>query len=1326
MSISRNFFITLLGAMILIGKIGLVHAQENVSFRQLSVNDGLSQNSAVSISQDPKGFLWIATQEGLNRYDGNQFIIYPKKFNDITQENQVILGKVLADQKGNIWIIPDTNIPELLENGEGNFKPIEGIQSANEVFEDSDGRIWFGTLSGQLLLWNEKLLKAENIWANPSKEIVDITAFKDQLLITFKDEIALFDKSNFNIKSLIKGNESSPFSSALLLKEEKILIGTLKEGLWVADPNGVALTPISEYLQISEHPLDRSMVLDLFQDSQGKIWIATYGKGSFLLDPETREVQNFTYSKQNPRSIHYNDILCLYEDYTGTIWMGSDGAGLSFYDSYLEKFNFYHNQQLPENINIDVVRAIFVDDQEVVWVGTSGKGLTRFDPKSQTWKTFTEEPNSNNSIISNRVMSLIGDKSQVWVGYQDGGLSILDTKTGIFRHFSQESQPQLFANTVWKILKDDQNRFWLCTRNDGLIWFDPEEGVKEQFTHDPLDTNSIPDNNIRTIIQASEDEFWIGTENQGIARLNLKTGKFERFQADESNPKSISSNGIKSLFLSPENDLWIGTNGAGLNRMDLNSGDLELFTSENGLANDVIYGILPDENGDLWLSSNKGISQIQKNGSKFAITNYTNYDGLATEFNTGAYFRHPNGTLYFGSLEGFYWFHAEDISLNQAPPKTAITQINAVDTSLPLTEYLTLSHGQNTLTFSMASMVFSSPDKNQYQYKLEGYDEGWIVNKTNNQARYTNLPAGDYTFWAKSSNYDNIWSEEPTGLSFTILPPWYGTIWAKLIYALIFLIGIFWILNYLRWRWKIQYELKLKEEETKRLLEIDEFKTSFFTNVSHEFRTPLTLIMGPVQRLMKESENPVIKSQLNLIKQNSTRLLNLVDQLLEASKIKTGRLNLKIQKGNLGLLLQTIVMNFFYHASEKGMKLNPSIPLMTEIWFDSDKVEKIIGNLIQNAIKYGKPNTEIKLEAKIIDNEAVIKVKNQSSRKYSQEEKDQLFDKFYKPDQKSEGFGIGLPMVKDLTELHGGRLKLNLDDPEIFEVEIHLPVDKFSFSPKDVNEEPSDNPKINSIENPKNKKEEAPLVLVVEDNEDVRLFLENDLEEYYNLISAKNGKEGIYLAFQKIPDLIISDVMMPELDGIELCKTLKTDEKTSHIPIILLTAKSEEEQMLKGLEVGADDYMIKPFSTRKLLLRMEKLIELRNNLRVRYSGKTEISPREIAVSTTDERFLQKVQEIVDSDLLESNFSVDDFSQKLGMSRMQLHRKLTALTGLSTSAFIRDQRLRKALQKLEKTDDTIAEIAYSVGFSSPSLFNKWFKDTYEITPSEFKLKRRKLE
>lgn len=1297
-------------------------SQSGLSFRQLSVNDGLSQNSAISVTQDQDGYLWIATQEGLNRYDGFEFVVYNKKFLDITEEKRLLLGKVFADSKNRIWIIPETSTPELLNREKDEFEAIEGITAANCIFEDSQSTIFFGTLSGQLYAWNEQLKKAELVWTDPAKEFAAISQYDQKhLLITFKNGIALFNTENLQVNSLLETGIDVGFSTAKVDHEGLIWIGTLNSGVWTYDVKEKSGKPHSKEIK-GKQPTG-NMVLDIFIDSQNRIWAATYGAGIALIDKTNADITNYQFSKQNPRSLHYNDILCIFEDYTGTLWFGSDGAGLSFYDAYLEKFNFFHNQQVPENIHIDVIRAIYVDEFDQVWLGTSGKGLTKYDPKNNTWKTFTHNSNDPNSISSNRVMSLEGDRNgNLWIGYQDEGLSLMNISTGKFTHYHEQSSVRLPGSTIWKIIRDSQNRFWLGTRNSGLIQFDPKQGVMAHFVHEPdQPQNCLPDNNVRTILESGKDELWIGTENQGIAKLNLSTGKFQQIRHQPDNPKSLSSNNIKSLHLAQGNILWVGTNGAGLNRLDLNSMEVEIINTASGLSNDVVYGILPDNAGNLWLSSNKGITKVETNKNKdgsFSITNYSNYDGLATEFNTGAYYKTDKGTLYFGSLEGFYWFNSEDIALNDIQPKTVISDFFVFNRKVKISPDLTLKHDENTITINMASLVFSSPSKNEFQYRLDKHDENWINSGSNHQARYTNLSPGDYTFYAKSSNYDGIWSVEPVGISFTILPPWYLTWWAYLIYAFILAMALIWVYQYLKWRWQMQFNLKMKDDEAQRLKEIDEFKTNLFTNISHEFRTPLTLIAGPVERLISQSENPIVKSQLNLVKQNSQRLLNLVDQLLEVTKIKSGKHQLRVQKGNLGLLIQSIVSNFFYLAAEKDMRIIPTVPLMTEVWFDSDKIEKILSNLLQNAIKYGKSGTDIEVSSSLKGNHLHLKVTNTSVQKYSPEEITHLFDKFYKPDLKSEGFGIGLPLIKDLVELNHGKIKLNVDEStKLFAVSIRLPIDKFSFRPEEVIEEEEKELQLTSLKSaPKN--ENAPLVLVIEDNEEVRNFISNELLPYYQVLEAADGKEGLYQAFKKIPDLIISDVMMPDIDGINLCETLKKDEKTSHIPIILLTAKSEEADKIKGLEVGADDYVLKPFSTKQLLIRIEKLIELRKNLRIRYSGKTQISPNEIAVTSTDEKFLEKIQKIVDEDLADSNFTVEEFCKKLGMSRMQLHRKLTALTGLSTTAFIRDQRLRLAIQRLEKSGESISEIAYAVGFSSPSYFIKCFKETYQMTPNEY--------
>nr|MBI1232104.1 response regulator [Cytophagales bacterium] len=1323
--IKNQFFITFI---LFIGKAIVVFPQTDLSFRQLSVNDGLSQNSAISVTQDQVGFLWIATQEGLNRYDGKEFKVYDKKFSDITQTSRLLLGKVFADSKNRIWIIPDTSIPEVLDSTGDQFLPTEGVNGATCIQEDKQGNIWVGSSSGELAKWNESISRFELIWEDQTREINDIDIFgSDSILITFTDDLGVWYKKSNSVTLLERPKEGLSFSCSAIDGENNIWVGTLNAGIFYVPNRSQIISRVHELADFEWLHNSDFMVLDIKEDSKGNMWVATYGGGLIRFNVKEKSTFNYSYSKQNPRSIHYNDILCIFEDYTGTLWFGTDGAGLSFYDRFLEKFNFFHNQQVREDINIDVVRALFVDQYETIWIGTSGKGLTSYSPHTGVWKTYTHEDRNPNGIKSNRVMSLLGDgKGKLWIGYQEEGLSILDLKTLEFEHFNFQSGVQLPANTIWKIHKDKGENFWLGTRNNGLIQFDPQKGVLRQFLNDPVDPNSIPENNIRTIEEGKQGYLWIGTETQGIGRFDDASGKFQSFSHHEGNPESISSNSIKSLYFDGKSMLWIGTNGTGINALNTDSGEIIRITTKDGLANDVVYGILPDASGNLWLSSNKGITKIAilpNQSPAYKITNYSNYDGLGTEFNTGAYFKHQDGAMYFGSLEGFYWFNSSEILLNETAPKTALTGLYVFDEPKAIHGAITLGHDENTLTINMASLVFSSPYKNEFQYKLENHDDNWIFSANNHQARYTNLSPGTYTFMAKSSNYDGVWSDEPVSFQFTILPPWYLSRWAKWAYLIMVTLAVMGVYYYLNWRWQMKLLFRLKAEEAERLQDIDKFKTNLFTNISHEFRTPLTLIAGPVERLMSQSENPVFRSNLSLIKQNSQRLLNLVDQLLEVSKIKSGTLQLKIQKGNLSLLLQSIVANFFYFAAEKDIGIRSDIPLMTEVWFDDDKVEKIVSNLLQNAIKYGKPGTTVQLTAQIKNSQLHLAISNQSLVKYTKGEISSLFDKFYKTDSKSEGFGIGLPLVKDLVEITQGKISLHVDEANFFWVEIQIPIDKFFFRPEQVLEEEAYDQHTRQIDPDRLSGDHSPLVLVVEDNAMVRSFLVDELRLHYKILEADNGRDGLLIAFKQIPDLIISDVMMPDVDGIELCKTLKSDEKTSHIPIILLTAKSEEDNILKGLEVGADDYMLKPFRIKQLLVRIEKLIELRRNLRIRYARKAVISPKEIAITSTDEVFLNKIQRIVDEDLADSNFSVDEFCKKLGMSRMQLHRKLTALTGLSTSAFIRDQRLRMAIQRLEKSGETISEIAYAVGFSSPSYFIKCFKDSYGVTPNDFLEKKK---
>ena len=1301
-----------------------VFSQQDISFAQLSVNNGLSQNSAVSVSQDQDGFLWIATQDGLNRYDGKEFKIYKKKFVDITQGNHLQLGKVFADSKNRIWIIPDSSIPELLDKATDKFQATGGVESASCIYEDSLGNVWVGSFLGQLFKWNEKTQSFEEFWNDPTREIKDIETYeKESLLITFKDGVALFNTKTLGITLFDLPSHQTFYSSCKVDHKGNIWVGSLNKGIWVISSGKLVGKPASALFETSKYPLDSKMIIDITIDSRQNIWFGTYGRGAIVFNWKDQIFSHFGYTKQNPRSIHYNDILCIYEDYSGTIWFGTDGGGLSFYDRYLEKFNFFHNEQVPENINIDVVRSIYVDENDHIWIGTSGKGLTEFNPSTKAWKTYTFNGSLHKKFIAgNRILSIMGDgNGKLWVGYQDEGLSILDLRSRTFTHFNVNSNISPPAKTIQKIFKDVEGRFWLATRNSGLIQFSPQKGILRQYKYNPDNPLSIPENNIRTIEQSKDGLLWIGTETHGIASFNPDTDEFISFKHNSENPNSLSSNKIKSICIGNNNILWIGTNGAGLNAMNLSTMEFTHISTEDGLANDVIYGILPDDEGNLWLSSNMGIAKLSFSDSlDFTITNFTNYAGLASEFNTGAYYRHNNGTKYFGSLEGIYWFRNEDIVLNDIAPKTAITELFVFNEPISTNSAPILKHNQNTITINMASLVFSSPNKNEFQYMLVNHDQDWVYAGTNHQARYTKLRPGEYTFLAKSSNYDGTWSDEPVSLSFTITPPWFKTDWAYIVYVMMFIMSIYSLYRYLKWYWFMQVKLRLKENEAARLKEVNDFKSKLFTNISHELRTPLTLISGPAERLLTQSGNPLQKSQLNLIKHNANRLLNLVDQLMEVSRLKSGKQKLNVNKGNLGLLIQTIVVNHFTIAIEKNISIKTHIPLITEVWYDADKMEIIVNNLISNAIKYGKPDTEIYLECKVSEGILLLTVTNESDTKFDEADSEYLMERFFQKNNTSDGFGIGLSFVHELVKICHGDIEIDFSKNGVFQVIVKVQINNSAFHSNQLEKEKvNDDFLIEQDSNALKAKNDAPIVLITEDNNEFRKFFIAVLNPFYRILEAKNGREGLTLAFENIPDLILSDIMMPEMDGVEMCNQLKTDEKTSHIPIILLTAKSSEEDVLAGLKAGADDYFSKPVSSAKLLLRIEKLIDLRMKLRNHYGTKARISPKELTLTSIDEKFLTKVKEVVDKDFCDSSFSVEDFAQKLSMSRMQLHRKLTALTGLSATSFIRGQRLQMAMDRLEENTGSIAEIAYEVGFSSPSYFIKSFKECYKMTPSEYK-------
>lgn len=1276
----------------------IIHSQANkkqFAFGSLTIKEGLSQNSVISIAQDSIGYLWLATQDGLNKYNGKNFTVFNKQFEDITRPTFSKLGKVFIDKKSQLWIVSNSGVLEYLNSESNSFIKVPSIQNASTVFQDQQLNQYIGTYNNGLFKIDAVSKDTLQVFKgdDQNKTVYDFLEHNDTLYVACSESVFAFSKNIDYKKVKVQNSENVNFSCFAKSKNGTLWLGTYGQGLFFKTEKSKNFKPISN----NDLPSDLN-IEDLLVDSKNRLWIATYGNGVYLYNVETGVVTNFLSNKENPFDLHYNDILTLFEDNTGVIWFGTDGAGASYYDEHLIKFNVLTNNQLPKNVNVDVVRSITSNNENKVWVGTSGKGLTYLDDASQTYKTFTES--NTIGLNSNRIVSLNYFNQSLWIGHQGFGLNIFEN--GIYKNY-----PEISNYTIWRIIKASDTSSWLCTERNGLVLFDKEKGILKQFN---TSNSSLTSNNVRAMTKGKDGILWIGTENDGLFKLQIETGLVVKIN-DIPDP-------IKSL-LYHEGALWVGTYGKGLKKYNSASQITATYTVEDGLPNNVIYGILPDNEGNLWLSSNYGLSKFNINiDSKAVIKNYTDADGLQNlEFNTGAYYQDANGIIYFGGLDGINWFNPNQLTSNSIKPKTVISNFEVFSKPYELKQYQTLKFNQNTVTFTFSSLLFSAPERNQFKYQLVNHDSTWVAAGNNHIAHYTNLPPNKYTFKVLSSNYDGVWGDVPATYSFTILKPWYNTNTAWGIYIIGFIASIVLLFKYLKWRWHLKNQLKLEHEETIRLKKLDEFKTKLYTNISHEIRTPLTLILGPVEnQLNKKNISKEDTKELLLVKQNANRLLNLVNQMLDLSIIDSGQKRLKVSRGNLAMLLRQIVEAFQYKANEKDIKIKSSIVKLKKVWFDTDVIEKVVSNLLSNAIKYAPNASEIMFDAQSTDGIMVLSVINKTNQSPISN-LNKLFNRFYQDSEGSDGVGVGLALVRELVTLSNGNIIANNLGVNKIQFTVTLPIEKEAFNENDLVAEIKQDRLISEINNSSENKSENPLLLIVEDDSEIRNFIVSIFTDSHKIIEAQDGQEGIDKALKELPDLIISDIMMPNKSGTELCNDIKTNILTSHIPVVLLTAKAGEQNEIEGYKTGADAYVTKPFSSEKLKLMVEKLLETRDKLKVHFSKTFNINP-ELAITSTENDFLKQIQTVLEVHITNTAFTSDAFGKLMGMSRTQLHRKLHTIVGMSTSEFIRSQRLKLAVKLLKTTDVTIAEMAYSVGFNTPSYFNKCFKETYGCTPNEY--------
>ena len=1068
----------------------------------------------------------------------------------------------------------------------------------------------------------------------------------------------------------------------------------------------------------------------MLKDRSGVIWLATEN-GLSCISPKALKFNNFFDEKNTAKEL--NDlsnvnVKSIIQNNTGSVIFGT-ANGVYGYNSSDKRSGF----KKFNNTNGLNVWSTTVDSSDDLWIGTYGQGLKHFNLKNEILNNFVIESPTFKTSAFDYIKSLYLDRNELWVGFWGGGLARLNTLTGKYKIWITESgnSKSISYNDVWAIHKDSKGRLWIGTNGGGLNLFEDSEG-----------------------------------------------GIFHRWIDIEDKSKQLNSNSIYSIYESGkekksesngETILWVGTS-SGLNKIkikntprlyDLNSYNIEVtnYSDQNGLADNAVKSILEDDNGNLWIGTNSGISFFDVEKSSF--TNFSNSDGImGNEFNSGSAFYSKDGVMYFGSVDGLNIFNPELIKQSAYIPPIVINDfqifnkhVNIVEGS-PLNQSILeakeiiLPYSQNVFSFQFSALDYNSPKSVQYAYMMEGFDKDWIYTRGRRFVTYTNLDPGTYSFKVKATNSDGVWSENFKSLSVIINQPWWRTGWAYAFYLLLIVLGIFTARKIETNRTKLRNELKMREFEAKKQRELENMKARFFANLSHEFRTPLTLIRGPIEELINKQAGENQEEYFQLIQRNSEKLQGLIDQLLELTQLENASMPLKAKQENIVSLLRGLLYSFESLAKQKNIRLSfdsQSDELIC--WIDRDKLEKIINNLLSNAFKFTLSNGEISISvnrtAGTGRESAEVKISD-TGIGIPREKLNRIFDRFYQVDDTSRkhygGSGIGLALVKELIDLHKWEISVesdlgrgttfslmiplgdsylsenqkmipeitNVSEDETFE-QGETAVDKSDSFEKEIEQEIEETNKLLS---------DKSLILVVEDSEDVRNYLKSLLKNDYRVNEAVNGEDGLRKSAEVLPDLIISDVMMPSMDGMEFCKKIKTDLQTSHIPVILLTAKASPESMLEGLETGADEYLTKPFSSKELLVRIKNLLEQRRNLREKFSKEIKIDSSAVAVTSLDNEFLQRAFNIAEKNISNMDFDTESFAKEMFLSRSQLHRKLVAVTGQGPGEFLRTIRLKRAAAMILEKRLSVTQIAFEVGFNSPSHFTKAFRQMFNCLPTEF--------
>jgi len=1312
-------------------------AQTNsLSFNRLDVTNGLSNNSVLSINQDATGFMWFGTKYGLNRFDGRNFKIFkndPQNKTSISSNDYIKNLALTRDNK--MWVVSDGL--DLYHPEDNSFEAIiPQSENITRVLQDVKGNLWIGSLT-------QLRFKAAN-----SKKITTIKIAKSNLQIfaLFEDNqrhiwvgtsAGLYELYFANKKIITRRHFSSQLNGGSNIgeittiaqdKSLKFWIGTKNGGIYLFDKKSMQLTHFVKNNN-DKNSLVNNNIRKILLNKNGMLWIGTQD-GLSILDPYTYQFTNYQHDSTNPKSLSQNSIHNIFQDKNGSVWIATYFGGVNLVYSVNTPFSIYQNSTNKNSLSSNVISTIVEDSKHNLWIGTEAGGLNYFNRSSQQFNSYKNNINNKNSLSSNLVKAIAIDKNQnLWIGTSFGGLNFFSPKTASFTVFKRNENNNncISSDNVNCLLINKQNKLFIGT-TVGLNIYDIE---KQKFSFIPSSGKTYVNKFINTLFEDKKGTIWVGTP-LGIYIYKDSKLLYANFKDSLNKPFQYS---VNCFHQDNKGGIWAGTYHKGLALLNIKNNSFKIFNTSNGLPSDNILAITEDSGTNLWISTDDGLAKYNRRLNTFRSFNIL--DGLPdNQFNSDSALKDSQGRMYFGTYNGLVSFIPENIEKNKFAPEVVLSNLKLFNLPVKINDEsgiltqdinfsntLTFDHDQNNFAIEFSALNFIKSNKNKYAYKLDGFDKNWNFTDIPS-ATYTNLPTGSYDFLVKAANNDGIWNENPKKIEIVILPPLWETWWAYLIYFIAFFAIAYYILKFFKAR------ADLKQE-----LHFEKMKLDFFTNVSHEIRTPLTLILGPIEKIVQLSTKsaPINKYALS-VKNNADRLYRLVNELLDFRKAESGNMRLYFFEEDIVSALKEVFDHFQTLAETKNIHytFKSSDPQIL-VYFDKDQMEKVFFNLLSNAFKFtpndGTINLKItlkkqKVKITVTDNGKGIEIANI----------DDIFKNFYQAGQ-NMGTGIGLALSKSLVELHKGKIKVsskpakaNETGKTTFTVILKLGKDhlnEIDISPaptieNTVFQEVEDYESEEFIESPivdnKDKKEH---ILIVEDNDEVRDFIKQSLESQYHVYESENGLEGWKSAIHILPDLIISDVMMPIMDGLELCKKLKTDIRTSHIPVIMLTAKSAPIHQIHGLQHGADTYITKPFSDQILHLNIRNLLSLKASLQKKYSEQLLKLP--IITSTEmsqEEKFLQKLHKIIEDNIANTDLDISFITTEIGMSRAVLYKKFSALTDLTLNDFIKTKRLNHAVELFQKGETSILSVAEQVGFNNTKYFNREFKRVYGITPNEY--------